>query len=630
MLRVFFDIETFYDRRTYTLSKMSPIEYLLDDRFELLGMGIAIEHEAPMVLKQEEGIAFLRNIKQPYCLISHNATFDACAMAYRYGIHPDGLLCTLSMARATLLHQIPNGKLSLKNILKYLGFTPKGDFINDMSGKHFSDLQTEPGLMTAWAGYTVNDVEGCRNIFFHLAPTFPRQEAMVLDRLIRMATQPKLHVNMLALGDYVAALMAKQQELLASVNQERTALMSNNQLAELLTNLGIDPPTKPSPTNPEKMTWAFAKTDAAFNALLEHDDPDVQALVAARLGVKSTIEQTRSIRLINIGSCATQFLGEPLLPCPLRYSGAHTHRYSGDWQLNMQNLSARKSREIRSAILAPPGYTIVAVDAAQIEARLTAWLAGQMDLLQQFANGDDVYRNFAADIFRCNPDGVTKVQRFIGKTCILGLGFGMSARKLLLTIVNLARDQAIDVSWITQEMCDDWVNVYRTRFRAIKQYWYTMTWVLGQMMNGQADGMAIGPCVVEGTTIIGPGGLRLYYHNLHSDENQEYWYKYGQFPKKIYGGKVTENVVQHLDRQHVVEAGINTELRAREYGIPDPRVLLNVHDENVHCVPDEYAEQMALTALGEMRRNAPWSEGLPLNAEVKMGKNFGEMEEWKP
>ena len=208
-----------------------------------------------------------------------------------------------------------------------------------------------------------------------------------------------------------------------------------------------------------------------------------------------------------------------------------------------------------------------------------------MDLLQQFANGDDVYRNFAADIFRCNPDGVTKVQRFIGKTCILGLGFGMSARKLLLTIVNLARDQAIDVSWITQEMCDDWVNVYRTRFRAIKQYWYTMTWVLGQMMNGQADGMAIGPCVVEGTTIIGPGGLRLYYHNLHSDENQEYWYKYGQFPKKIYGGKVTENVVQHLDRQHVVEAGVNTELRAREYGIPDPRVLLNVHDQERALCP---------------------------------------------
>ena len=88
--------------------------------------------------------------------------------------------------------------------------------------------------------------------------------------------------------------------------------------------------------------------------------------------------------------------------------------------------------------------------------------------------------------------------------------------------------------------------------------------------------------------------------------------------------------MQHLDRQHVVEAGIRTEMRARELGIPDPRVLLNVHDENVHCVPDEYAPTMALVALGEMRRNASWSEGLPLGAEVKLGRNFGEMEEYRP
>ena len=87
--------------------------------------------------------------------------------------------------------------------------------------------------------------------------------------------------------------------------------------------------------------------------------------------------------------------------------------------------------------------------------------------------------------------------------------------------------------------------------------------------------------------------------------------------------------MQHLDRQHVVEAGIRTEMRARKLGVPDPRVLLNVHDENVHCVSDEYAELLAELALEEMRRNSVWSDGLPLNAEVKLGMNFGEMEEWK-
>ena len=630
MLRIFFDLETYYDKQSYTLGKLSPIEYVLDERWETLGCGVAIEHEPAFLLKQDEIAGFLRSIKQPYAAISHNALFDACVLAYRYNIHPDGLLCTLSMARALLLHRVPNGRLSLANLLKFLGFTPKGEFIHNMSGKHWHDLERDAGLLMAWTGYTLNDVEGCRSIFFHLAPEFPKSEALIMDRVIRMATQPVLHANMEALSAYISVLLHRQQELLARVNHERTELMSNLQLAELLRELGIEPPTKISPTT-GKETYAFAKSDEAFVALLEHDDPDVQTLVSARLGVKSTIEETRSRRLFNIAINTNASFQAPLLPCPLRYSGAHTHRYSGDWKLNMQNLGARKGKEIRTAIVAPEGYTIVAVDAAQIEARLTAWLAGEMTLLEQFANGDDVYRNFAAEIFQVkDARDVSKTQRFVGKTCILGLGFGMSAKKLLYTITNLARDQKIDISWVTPESCDKWVQVYRTQFRRIKDYWNTLDWVIGLMAQGRADGMQIGPCKVEGTTIISPGGLRLYYHDLHLNDERKYVYRYGQFVKGIYGGKLTENVVQHLDRQHVVEAGIRTELRARQLGVPDPRVLLNVHDENVHCVPDEYAQTMALVALGEMMWNPPWAEGLPLNAEVKLGRNFGEMEEWKP
>ena len=305
----------------------------------------------------------------------------------------------------------------------------------------------------------------------------------------------------------------------------------------------------------------------------------------------------------------------------------------------MQNLSARKSKEIRKCIVAPPGYTIVAVDAAQIEARLTAWLAGQNDLLLQFANGEDTYRNFAAEIFQVKDvRDVTKAQRFVGKTCILGLGFGMSAAGttqggLYRTIVNLAREQNIDIE-VTLEECVHWVRTYRNKFMIINRYWNKLLSVIELMANGHADGLMIGPCVVEGTTIILPSGLRLFYDNLRLDRDDDgkenYWYQHAQFKKKIYGQKLLENVVQALDRQHVVEAGIRAELRARELGVPDPRVLLNVHDENIHCVPDRYVDTMALVALGEMRWNTPWSKGLPLAAEVKVGKNFGEMEEWKP
>ena len=152
------------------------------------------------------------------------------------------------MARALLLHRVPNGRLSLANLLKFLGFTPKGEFIHNMSGKHWSDLERDAGLLMAWTGYTLNDVEGCRSIFFHLAPEFPKSEALVMDRVIRMATQPVLHANMEALSAYISVLLHRQQELLARVNHERTELMSNLQLAQLLRELGVEPPTKISPT----------------------------------------------------------------------------------------------------------------------------------------------------------------------------------------------------------------------------------------------------------------------------------------------------------------------------------------------------------------------------------------------
>ena len=383
MLRIFLDFETYYDN-TYSLKFLSPVEYILNARWETLACAVAVEHEASFLLPGDEVANYLRSIKQPYAAITHNALFDACILAYRYNIHPAVLFCTLSMCRATIWHEIPNGRVSLKNVLKFLSLPEKTDFIVQMRGKHWKDLEADPGLMMGFTGYALNDVEGCREIFFRLRKNLPAQEAYVMDRVIRMATQPVLHVDIAALDDYRAAVRQKKRDLLSRVTlTDPGLLMSNPKFAELLLSYGVDPPMKISPAT-GKQTYAFAKTDYAFTDLLEHNDIEVQALVAARLGIKTTIEETRSTRLINIGLCTYQHLKECLLPVPLKYSGAHTHRYSGDWQLNMQNLSARKSREIRKAILAPPGYTIVAVDAAQIEARIVAWLSGQNDLLEMF------------------------------------------------------------------------------------------------------------------------------------------------------------------------------------------------------------------------------------------------------
>jgi DNA polymerase len=102
--------------------------------------------------------------------------------------------------------------------------------------------------------------------------------------------------------------------------------MSNNQLADLLTSLGVTPPMKKSLAT-GKQTLAFSKTDEEFKALLEHENPMIQAIVAARLGVKSTLEETRTERFIGIASRGP-------MPVPLRYYAAHTGRWGGDDKLN--------------------------------------------------------------------------------------------------------------------------------------------------------------------------------------------------------------------------------------------------------------------------------------------------------
>jgi DNA polymerase len=388
-----------------------------------------------------------------------------------------------------------------------------------------------------------------------------------------------------------------------------------------------------------KQTYAFAKNDRKFVELLEHEDIEVQALMAARLGVKSTIEETRAQRYWNIALATQNTFMQPLFPCPLKYSGAHTHRFSGDWKLNVQNLGSRKGTRLRECLEAPMDHVILAVDASQIEARLVAWIAQQESLLELFANREDVYSAFASKIHkrpitkRDNP-----IERFNGKTCVLGLGFGMGEAKLYDKLTFDAKEAGYDVEYNRADV-GDYVRTYRTEYSNIKRLWYWCDGILWDMVNGDTlksgYDKRIGPCRIEGTTVILPSGLKLYYEGLVREQD-EFWFTYGGRRKKIYGGKMTENVVQALDRQHTLEAAVRTELRAKSEGI-DGRITHQVHDENLYVILRAQWRRLAQIAMEEMRRPCEWatpessgmSIALPLDAEVKVGENYGNLREIK-
>ena len=251
-------------------------------------------------------------------------------------------------------------------------------------------------------------------------------------------------------------------------NFDKDTLMSNPQFADLLRTYGVEPPTKISPTT-GKQTYAFSKTDEAFKELLEHEDTQVQALVAARLGTKSTIEETRTERFLGIAERGT-------LPVPLRYYAAHTGRWGGDDKLNLQNLP--RSSPLKKAILPPRGYVFLDSDSSQIEARTLAWLSGQEDLVEAFDRGEDVYKIMASAIYGKDVAQINKDERFVGKTTILGAGYGMGAKKFQTQLKNFGVELELEE---TKRVID----TYRQTYPYIPQLWQDAHAVLGAIIGDQ-------------------------------------------------------------------------------------------------------------------------------------------------
>jgi DNA polymerase len=389
---------------------------------------------------------------------------------------------------------------------------------------------------------------------------------------------------------------------------DKADIMSNPKLADLLRKCGVEPPMKISQKT-GKEAFAFAKSDEAFKELLEHENPVVQAIVAARLGVKSTLEETRTQRFIDIASRGT-------LPIPLRYYAAHTGRWGGDDKVNMQNLP-RKS-PLKKAVMAPKGYTFIDCDSSQIEARTLAWLAGQNDLVQAFDRGEDVYKIMASAIYDKPVEEISDDERFVGKTTILGAGYGMGGDKFQAQLKTFNVNMELDE-------CKRIIHVYRETYPQIPLLWRETGEALDAMANNQTAPIGLaGILTVCGTDGIKlPNGLSLKYPNLrwvYNEKNKPemvYDQRKGKaiIPTRIYGGKCVENVCQALAR---IVIGEQMLMIARRY-----RVVMTVHDAVGSLAPTEEAEEARGFVEACMRIRPKWAAQLPLDCESKIGASYG-------
>lgn len=600
------DFETYYSP-TFSLSKITTEEYIRSPEFEVIGVAVQVEDGKPTWFSGgfEETKQFLQQYDwKDSMLLAHNTVFDGAILNWRFGIRPYGLADTMCMARA--LHGTEVGG-SLKALAEYYEVGEKGDEVVKAIGKRRSDFT--PQELHAYGEYCRNDVALTYRIFQEMYADFPAREMKLIDLTLRMFTEPKLMIDKAVLQAHLAAVQKKKEELLSRTAAHKDTLMSNDRLAQMLKLMGVEPPTKTSPTT-GKETFAFAKSDEAFKALLEHDDPEVQTLVAARLGVKSTIEETRTQRFLEIAN-------RGLMPVPLRYYAAHTGRWGGDDKVNLQNLP--RTSALKDAIIAPPGYLIIDSDSSQIEARTLAWLAEQDDLVEAFAQGKDVYKKTASAIY-AKPESQIKPhpERFVGKTTVLGAGYGMGAEKFQAQLKVFGVELPL-------EECERIISIYRETYPKIPLLWKQAQAAVKAMMNNQTVPLGReGVLLVEGKKGIRlPNGMYLKYPNLRTatapDGSTEYVYdtKRGKqvIPTRLYGGKLIENVCQALARILIGDQLVKI---AKYYP-----VVLTVHDA-IACLAPREEVFTALDLVQEVMRSVPeWAAGLPLNCEAGYNERYG-------
>jgi len=641
------DFETYWDSKSYTLSKMTTEEYIRDNKF--LAFGACI-HElwSDRPTQWYRGGDELHRVLSTYdwgrtAVLAHNAQFDVSILSWRYNVRPAFIFDTLSMGRALRGVEVGN---SLAKLASDFFLPPKGTAVHSTDGLKAISQEVEKEL----ADYCAHDVFLCEEIFKRLVAGYPTSELRLIDMTLKMYTEPVLQLDQKMLVKAIEEERTIREGLLQRLDIDEKHLASNPKFAEILRTLGISPPMKTSKTT-GKQTLALAKNDAHVQALLNGDNEDVKTLCEARLKVKSTTERTRAQRFLEISQRGT-------LPVPLSYYGALSGRWTASKgsAINMQNL--KRNSFLRKAIMAPEGYQLVVGDLSQIEPRVLAWLSDYEDMLDIFRSGADPYAAFGAQMF--NIPGMTKDShpdlRQSAKSALLGCGYGLGwasfAQQLLTGFlgappVRYSKDFAklLGVNSEYAQSFANWdgneeklmeiphtcstqdlvyhslaakaiIDTYRRTAYPVVSFWSMCDHAMHKSLVGGKE--MVYKCVTfrKGEIEL-PNGMKLLYPDLRQikDDKGKSQIVYGPHATKLYAGKITNNITQALARIVMTDGMLRVSKRYPVKG--------TVHDELIAVVPDAEVEDAKTWVLAQMTMEPRYMPGIPLNADGGAHRRYG-------
>lgn len=654
------DFETAWCTKTgYTLSKMTTEEYVRDERFLAWGASVRWFGSSTPVqwITGRDLQAFFDSVDwSTTAICCHNAQFDGAILSWRYGGKPCFIFDTLSMARALRGNDAGN---SLDKLAKAYGLPDKGHALHSTNGILAGPLPWH--VEQQLAEYCNHDVFLCESLLgafsTGLLPNeqyvgpFPVKELRLIDMTLKMYLYPKIECDKEMLIDAIEDERTMRVGLLNKLGVEESALASNLQFADLLRQLGADPPMKKSKATGNQ-TLALAKNDAHFQALLNGENENVRLLCEARLKVKSTSERTRAQRFLDISTRGA-------LPVPLSYCGAGTTRWTAakGSAINMQNL--KRGSFLRKALMAPEGYQFVVGDLSQIEPRVLAWLADYHGMLDLFRSGADPYAQFGAQMF--NVPGMTKVShpglRQSAKAALLGagymLGWAAFAAQLLVGFLGappvrydkafakslgvtsldveafLANEEYVTKMRAIPHTCTDAellihclaakavIDKYRRTVGPIKTLWKLFGDLIDHSLY-QGNEFTHKCITFRKGEIVLPSGLRMLYPELEKgvDSKGRVQWTYGTVMRqKLHAGVITNNVTQGTARCVMTDGMLRVSKRYFVAG--------TVHDEQLAVVPDAEVEFAVPWVREQMTKEPAYLRGIPLAAEVGAHKRYG-------
>lgn len=589
------DFETFYDDE-YTLKKMTTEAYIRDARFEAHMLACVEEggtNNGYVVQSQIQ--SFLDNFDwSQTCVIMHHAQLDGLILSHHYGVKPAFIFDTISMAR---IAYGPLQKCSLAALAKKFDLPEKTVPYDLFRGKRFAEL-SKPVLRMMGDG-AVHDCALTYAIFKQMLPLVPECELTYIDKTVRTFTEPHLVGDVEWLKRINESEAEKKKTLLDELGITKKDLGSDPILVRLYEHLGVEVEYKVTAKGNRKP--AFAKTDEFMQGMAHHENETVVALTEARLGIKSSLTETRSGRLLSMAERGP-------LCFYLHHAGAHTLRVSGGDKVNQTNFP--RGSDLRRTIKAPEGKFLSIKDFRQIELRTLLWLAGDVEKLEKLEAGKNLYVEMAEKIFGRPIDKKTDEEEYtLGKSTVLGCGYNMGVEKFYWS----TRARGASVDW---ELAGTSIKEYRAEYRLVKSLWKEAQAVLE--LIGRGEEFEWKCFKIKDKKVYAPNGSYMFfdtlqYGRMYDDSDQDEWFMYTRNNKKgkMYGGKLVENLNQFFARC------IASDAFAR---IPSifPLVMFSF-DELVNVVRDE-AEHNALITTCQIRPE--YAKDIPIEIEGKLDTEY--------